>query len=36
LCDRVLVVYAGRIVSEFAGETMTEYNLLAASFGPAA
>ena len=36
LCDRVLVVYAGRIVGEFAGETMTEYNLLAASFGHAA
>jgi ribose transport system ATP-binding protein len=36
LCDRVLVVYAGRIVCEFAGETMTEYNLLAASFGRAA
>lgn len=36
LCDRVLVVYAGRIVSEFVGETMTEYNLLAASFGPTA
>jgi ribose transport system ATP-binding protein len=36
LCDRVLVVYDGRIVGEFAGETMTEYNLLAASFGRAA
>jgi ribose transport system ATP-binding protein len=36
LCDRVLVVYDGRIVGEFAGETMTEYNLLAASFGHAA
>jgi ribose transport system ATP-binding protein len=36
LCDRVLVVYDGRVVGEFAGETMTEYNLLAASFGHAA
>lgn len=36
LCDRVLVVYDGRIVGEFTGETMTEYNLLAASFGHAA
>ena len=36
MCDRVLVVYDGRIVSEFAGETMTEFNLLAASFGRAA
>ncbi len=36
LCDRVLVVYDGRIVGEFAGDTMTEYNLLAASFGRAA
>jgi ABC-type sugar transport system ATPase subunit len=36
MCDRVLVVYDGRIVGEFAGETMTEYNLLAASFGRAA
>ncbi len=36
MCDRVLVVYGGRIVGEFAGETMTEYNLLAASFGRAA
>ena len=36
MCDRVLVVYGGRIVGEFAGETMTEYNVLAASFGRAA
>jgi ribose transport system ATP-binding protein len=36
LCDRVLVVYDGRVVGEFTGETMTEYNLLAASFGHAA
>ena len=36
MCDRVLVVYDGRIVGEFAGETMTEFNLLAASFGRAA
>jgi ABC-type sugar transport system ATPase subunit len=36
LCDRVLVVYDGRIVGEFAGDKMTEYNLLAASFGHAA
>jgi ABC-type sugar transport system ATPase subunit len=36
LCDRVLVVYGGRIVSEFAGEAITEFNLLASSFGRAA
>ena len=33
VCDRVLVVYNRRIVGEFVGEAMTEYNLLRASFG---
>jgi len=33
LCDRVLVMYDGRIRSELAGETLTRENLIAASLG---
>jgi ABC-type sugar transport system ATPase subunit len=36
LCDRILAVYDGRIVGEFAGAATTEYEVLAASFGRAA
>lgn len=36
LCDRILVVYGGRITGQFAGAAMTEYDILAASFGRAA
>jgi ABC-type sugar transport system ATPase subunit len=36
ICDRILVVYGGGIVGEFAGEAMTEFNLLASSFRRAA
>ena len=36
ICDRILVVYGGSIVGEFAGEAMTEFNLLASSFRRAA
>jgi ribose transport system ATP-binding protein len=35
LCDRVLVMYDGRIRSELAGETLTRENLIAASLGVA-
>ncbi len=33
LCDRVLVMYDGRIRSELAGRTLTKQNLIAASLG---
>ncbi|RPI89413.1 MAG: sugar ABC transporter ATP-binding protein [Chloroflexi bacterium] len=33
LCDRVLVMYDGRIRSELAGKTLTRENLIAASLG---
>lgn len=33
LCDRVLVMYDGKIRSELAGETLTKENLIAASLG---
>ena len=36
ICDRILVVYGGGIVGEFAGDAMTEFNLLASSFRRAA
>jgi ABC-type sugar transport system ATPase subunit len=36
LCDRILVIYNGRVVGEFAGGSVTEYDVLAASFGRAA
>jgi len=36
ICDRILVVYGGGIVGEFAGEAMTEFNLLTSSFRRAA
>ena len=35
-CDRILVMYEGRIVEELAGAAMTEPRILAASFGRAA
>ena len=33
LCDRVLVMYDGRIRTELSGETLTKANLIAASLG---
>ena len=36
LCDRVLVLYDGRIAAEIeAGETLTEENILVAALGTA-
>jgi len=35
-CDRILVIYDGAVVGAFAGESVTEYEVLAASFGRAA
>ena len=35
-CDRILVMYEGRIVDALAGEAMDEQHVMAASFGRAA
>jgi ABC-type sugar transport system ATPase subunit len=32
-CDRILVMYEGRIVEALAGEAMNEQRVMAASFG---
>jgi ribose transport system ATP-binding protein len=32
MCDRVLILYAGRIISELSGATITESNIVGASF----
>ena len=32
-CDRILVMYEGRIVDELAGEAMNEQRVMAAAFG---
>jgi ribose transport system ATP-binding protein len=35
LCDRVLVMYGGRIVDEFAGEAITEEGIMRVALGEA-
>jgi ribose transport system ATP-binding protein len=32
-CDRILVMYEGRIVADLTGEAMTEPAIMAAAFG---
>ena len=32
MCDKIVVLYQGRVVRELAGEAMTEANMMAASF----
>jgi ribose transport system ATP-binding protein len=35
-CDRILVMYEGRVVEALSGPAMTEQRVIAASFGRAA
>ena len=32
MCDKIVVLYQGRVVRELTGEAMTEANMMAASF----